>query len=443
MRILVANRSEIAVRIIKAIQELGHEAIAIYSTADRDSMHVKMADHAVCVGPANASESYLHMLNILTSANCLDVDMIHPGYGFLSENSEFARLCEELKLKFIGPTSEAIELMGNKINALEVMATASDSQNQFIEVKNDREVLCAAEKIDFPLIIKYANGGGGKGMRICLKPEQLLENYHLVISEAKLMEANPRIFIEKYITNAKHIEVQVACDQHGNCYTFGTRDCSMQRNSQKVIEEAPALVAPKLITKMESIALNICKQINYEGVGTVEFMVNEGEVYFLEMNTRLQVEHTVTEESYEVDLVKLQIEIASGANISEQQFATKPLHHSIECRINAEDPNLNFMPMPGVITNIKYPNGCRLDFGVESGSQISPFYDSMIGKIIVSANSREQAIAKMIEALNELEIRGVVTNRDFNIKLLQTSEFTENVHTTEYIKNHLERLIKE
>lgn len=442
MRILVANRAEIACRIITSIQSLGHEAVAIYSRVDKDMKHVKMADLSVCVGPELSSESYLNMLGILTAATSLEVDAIHPGYGFLSENSNFAKLCEELGIIFIGPKSDNIDLMGDKINALNVMAKASDGNNQFLEITNIDQLTDIANKITLPLIIKYAQGGGGKGMRIVRNMDDLVDSYKLVVSEAKQAEANPRIFAEKFIENAKHVEVQLLSDNHGNVMTLGTRDCSMQRNGQKVIEEAPATITKDVEIELCTIATNIAKLIGYVGVGTVEFMVSGTNVYFLEMNTRLQVEHTVTEEIFGIDLVSLQIEVASGKSLVDLNVPRSYSGHAIECRINAEDPSNKFMPSPGLIKSIDLPAKARYDFGFESGDTVPPYYDSMIGKVIVKEVNRDLAIGKMVDVLSQAKFEGIKTNREFNITLLTDDVFASNTHDTQYIMNNLDDLIR-
>lgn len=440
MRILVANRAEIACRIIKSIQLLGHEAVAIYSRADKLSKHVGIADMSVCVGPELASDSYLNMLAILTAATSLEVDAIHPGYGFLSENSNFAKLCSELGIIFIGPSSSAISLMGDKINALNVMKEASSSNNQFFEINNQTELGKIAEQIGLPLIIKYAQGGGGKGMRIVREASELERSYQLVVSEAKAVEADPRIFAEKFIENAKHIEVQIIADQAGNVMTLGTRDCSMQRNSQKVIEEAPALISSEITNQLYQISTNIAKIIEYTGVGTVEFMVCGDEIYFLEMNTRLQVEHTVTEAIYGIDLVACQIRVAFGELLPALDIPNEYSGHAIECRINAEDPQKNFMPSPGVVESLELPARARYDFGFDSGDVIPPYYDSMIGKIIVHEVNRDLAIAKMIDVLEVSKISGIATNREFNLTLLRDPIFNQDKHDTQYVMRNLARL---
>ncbi len=443
MRILVANRAEIACRIIKAIHASGHEAVAIYSTADKDMLHVQMADLAVCVGPALGSESYLNMLGILTAATSLEVDAIHPGYGFLSENSNFARLCEELGIEFIGPNSSAIDLMGDKINALNVMAKASDGNNQFFEITDESELFEIASKIELPLIIKYAQGGGGKGMRIIRDSKDLVDGYNLVVSEAKAAEPNPRIFAEKFIENAKHIEVQIICDKHGAIQTLGTRDCSMQRNGQKIIEEAPATISSEIESQLFEISKNIAAEIKNIGVGTVEFMVAGSKIYFLEMNTRLQVEHTVTEEIFGIDLVSAQIKIAFGAHLNDLNLPTEYIGHALECRVNAEDPSNKFMPCPGKIKTLQLPSNARFDFGFREGDTVPPYYDSMIGKVIVKAPNRELAIGKMVDTLSQIKIDGIKNNVGFNITLLEDSVFKNNEQDTQYVMRNLDKLVKE
>lgn len=442
MRILIANRGEIACRITKTIQKLGHQAVAIYSRADKDLNHVQVADMSVCVGPELASESYLNMLAILTAATSLEVDAIHPGYGFLSENSNFAKLCEELGIIFIGPDSSAIDIMGDKINALNVMAKASEGNNQFLEITNSSDLEAIVNKITLPLIIKYAQGGGGKGMRIVRAGDDVANAYSMVLSEARQAEPNPRIFAEKFIENAKHVEVQIIADNYGDVMTLGTRDCSMQRNSQKVIEEAPATIAKEVESELFEISKNISREIGYRGVGTVEFMVSGTNIYFLEMNTRLQVEHTVTEEIFDIDLVELQIKVACGAHLSELNIPTEYQGHAIECRINAEDPSNKFMPCPGTIEQLDFPALARYDFGFKAGDKVPPFYDSMIGKIIVHELNRDLAIAKCIDVLQTSTISGIKTNRDFNITLLNDGVFQANDHDTQYVMRNLDDLIR-
>ncbi len=442
MRILIANRGEIACRITRSIQELGHEAVAIYSRADKDLNHVKLADLSVCVGPELATDSYLNMLAILTAATSLEVSAIHPGYGFLSENSNFAKLCEELGITFIGPSSSAIEMMGDKINALNVMAKASGSNNQFMEINSPADLSSIASAIQVPLIIKYAQGGGGKGMRIVRDDSELENAYSMVLSEARQAEPNPRIFAEKFIENAKHVEVQIIADKYGDVKTLGTRDCSLQRNGQKIIEEAPATIDSAVEAQLFEISKNIAREIDYLGVGTVEFMVAGTEIYFLEMNTRLQVEHTVTEEIFGIDLVAMQIEVAGGKSLAELKIPEQYQGHAIECRINAEDPTNKFMPHPGRIECLEFPALARYDFGFKAGDTVPPFYDSMIGKVIVHEVNRDLAIGKCVDVLENSKISGIKTNRDFNITLLNDPVFKANKHDTQYVMSNLDQLIR-
>ncbi len=442
MRILIANRGEIACRITRSIQELGHEAVAIYSRADKDLNHVKLADLSVCVGPELATDSYLNMLAILTAATSLEVSAIHPGYGFLSENSNFAKLCEELGITFIGPSSSAIEMMGDKINALNVMAKASGSNNQFMEINSPADLSSIASAIQVPLIIKYAQGGGGKGMRIVRDDSELENAYSMVLSEARQAEPNPRIFAEKFIENAKHVEVQIIADKYGDVKTLGTRDCSLQRNGQKIIEEAPATIDSAVEAQLFEISKNIAREIDYLGVGTVEFMVAGTEIYFLEMNTRLQVEHTVTEEIFGIDLVAMQIEVAGGKSLAELKIPEQYQGHAIECRINAEDPTNKFMPNPGRIECLEFPALARYDFGFKAGDTVPPFYDSMIGKVIVHEVNRDLAIGKCVDVLENSKISGIKTNRDFNITLLNDPVFKANKHDTQYVMSNLDQLIR-
>lgn len=444
MRILVANRGEIAVRIIRAIRELGHESVAIYSAVDKESLHVKCADYAVCVGEKTAKESYLNMANILSVASQLGVSAIHPGYGFLSERAEFARLCEKMGIKFIGPRAETIDLMGDKINAIEMMKQAEVPiiRGTTDPILTSTKALEVAKDLGMPIIIKAAGGGGGKGLRIVNELKDVEDAFSQVVNEAKITDPNPRIYMEQFITDAKHIEVQVIADNYGNASHLGTRDCSMQRNNQKIIEEAPASISPSLANEMYEASIRAVKQINYEGAGTIEFLVKDNKFYFLEMNTRLQVEHTVSEMVTGVDIVKEQINIALGKELSFKQENVNISGHSIECRINAEDPLHNFAPSPGLIEMIYTPGGTgvRNEFGVYSGLEVSPYYDSLIGKIIIHASTRELAIQKMIHTLEEFSIKGVKTTSLFQEELLKEEEFVNNTYATTFIQNNLERI---
>lgn len=446
MRILVCNRGEIACRIIKSIKKLNHEAVVIYSTEDKDALFVKEADYAVCIGPGDPRASYLNVENILVVATSFGVDAIHPGYGFLSENAEFVEHLESLNIKFIGPSSKSIELMGNKINALKTMQDANPDYdlNPYYEVHNHKEVLEACEKLKLPIIIKYANGGGGKGIRVVKKHEQLIPHYDLVVNEAQIFEKNPKILIEKYVEQARHVEVQIIADQYQNVCHLLTRDCSIQRNGQKIIEEAPAILDKKIENKLCHLACNVVKYINYEGVGTLEFMVKDDSIYFLEMNTRLQVEHTVTEEIANLDLVELQIKIAFGEKLPFKQEDLIFTGHAIECRINAEQPINNFAPAPGIIKKLELVDGknVRNDFGFETNDMISPFYDSMIGKIIIKAKSRDEAILKMLEVLGSTTIDHPTTI-DFIKIILNDDTFKENRQVTTFINDNFSSLIEQ
>ncbi len=446
MRILVANRGEIALRIIRTIREMGYESVAIYSEVDQKAPHVKLADMAVCVGYGNVKESYLNIPNVLSVATSLGVDAIHPGYGFFSENAQFASLCEELQVEFIGPSSQTIQLMGDKINAIKAMQNAGvpTITNNIEPLKGAKEAVIEAQKLELPVIIKAAGGGGGKGLRIVHNIDDVKEAYMQVEAEAKITDPKPRIYVEKFLTDAKHIEVQVLCDKFGNAVHLGTRDCSMQRNNQKIIEEAPAKISDTLNQEMCNAAIRACKEIAYENAGTFEFLVKDDKFYFLEMNTRLQVEHTVSEMINGIDIVKEQINIADGKKLSVTQSDIKFRGHSIECRINAEDPLNNFMPTPATIEKMVLPGGkdIRLDFGVTQAMQISPYYDSMIGKIISYGADREEAIAKMKIALAEFKIKGPKSTKNFQEQLLIESEFISGIYPTTYIKNNYEKIIK-
>ncbi len=445
MRILVANRGEIALRVIRAIKELGHESVAIYSQVDKDAMHVKAADIAVCVGKADARDSYLNIPNILSVATSFGVDAIHPGYGFLSEQADFAKLCEQLKIEFIGPSADVIDLMGDKINAILEMQKAN-VPTVAIDVKPIANAQLAhklVETMTLPVIIKAAGGGGGKGLRIVHTLENVIDAYNQVYSEAKITDPNPRIFIEHFIEDAKHIEVQIMADKHSNVVHVGTRDCSMQRNNQKVIEEAPGQINAELLSKIENAAVRAAKAINYENAGTVEFLVKGSQFYFLEMNTRIQVEHPVSEMISGLDLVKLQIKVASGEELGLEQSDIKFSGHAIECRINAEDPMFNFSPTPGQISGLNLPSGLnvRNEFGVTTNDFVQPFYDSMIGKIICYGQTREEAIIKMKIALKEFHVEQIKTIKPFLMQLLEEEEFIDNSYCTTFIKENYDEIL--
>lgn len=442
-KVLVANRGEIAVRIIRACREMGIRTVAIYSEADEKAMHTKLADEAICIGPANSSKSYLNIKNIIEAACITHADSIHPGFGFLSENSKFAKICEESGIKFIGPSSEVIDLMGNKSNAKKLMKSAgvpvipgSDGA-----LKNLEEAKKIAGKIGYPIMLKASNGGGGKGIRLVQNEKELEDAYGIVKQEAKVSFGEDELYMEKFIANPRHIEIQILADECGNSVYLGERDCTMQRRNQKVLEESPsAIVDNKLREKMGESALKAVKAAKYTNAGTVEFLVDKDKnFYFMEMNTRIQVEHPVTEWVTGIDIVKEQIKIASGENLNISQKDIQIKGHSIECRINAENPEKKFMPCPGEIKGLLLPggNGVRVDTAVYNGYTIPPYYDSMIAKIIVYAENREEAIAKMKRALEECVIDGIDTNIDFLLKIINCNEFKEENYDTSFIGEKL------
>ena len=442
-KVLVANRGEIAVRIIRACREMGIRTVAIYSEADEKAMHTKLADEAICIGPANSFKSYLNIKNIIEAACITHADSIHPGFGFLSENSKFAKICEESGIKFIGPSSEVIDLMGNKSNAKKLMKSAgvpvipgSDGA-----LKNLEEAKKIAGKIGYPIMLKASNGGGGKGIRLVQNEKELEDAYGIVKQEAKVSFGEDELYMEKFIANPRHIEIQILADECGNSVYLGERDCTMQRRNQKVLEESPsAIVDNKLREKMGEAALKAVKAAKYTNAGTVEFLVDKDKnFYFMEMNTRIQVEHPVTEWVTGIDIVKEQIKIASGENLNISQKDIQIKGHSIECRINAENPEKKFMPCPGEIKGLLLPggNGVRVDTAVYNGYTIPPYYDSMIAKIIVYAENREEAIAKMKRALEECVIDGIDTNIDFLLKIINCNEFKEGNYDTSFIGEKL------
>ena len=442
-KILIANRGEIAVRIIRACKEMNIKTVAVYSEVDKDSMHTRLADEAICIGPAKSTKSYLNIKNILEAANITGADSIHPGFGFLSENSSFAKMCEESNIKFIGPFYKVIDLMGNKANSKEMMKKAgipvipgSDGS-----IKSYDECLKVAEKIGFPIMLKASSGGGGKGIRIVESKEELEDNYRLVKQEAKVSFSDDEIYIEKYIKNPRHIEVQILADEYGNAVYLGERDCTIQRKHQKILEEAPSsVIDSKLRSKLGEAAVKAVKASGYTNAGTIEFLVDENkDFYFMEMNTRIQVEHPVTEENTGIDLIKEQIRIAAGEELRFRQNKVEIKGHSIECRINAENPSKNFRPSPGKITGLNLPggNGIRVDTAIYEGYIIPPDYDSMIAKIIAHGANRNEAIAKMKRALEELVIEGVDTNVDFLLSILKNLSFIRGTYDTSFIEKEM------
>ena len=442
-KILIANRGEIAVRIIRACKEMNVKTVAVYSEVDKDAMHVKLADEAICIGPANSSKSYLNFKNIIEAANITGADAIHPGFGFLSENSQFAKICEESNIKFIGPNYKVIEMMGNKSNAKELMKNAgvpvvpgSDGS-----VKGLKDAIKIANEIGYPIMLKAAAGGGGKGIRIVNVPEELESNYNIVKQEAKLSFNDDEIYIEKFIKNPRHVEIQILADEHGNVIHLGERDCSIQRRNQKVIEETPSTaIDDKLRNKMGEAAIKAVKASGYTSCGTIEFLVDSDKnFYFMEMNTRIQVEHPITEERTGIDIVKAQIRISAGEPLKIKQKDVKFNGYSIECRINAENPAKNFRPCPGTITGVILPggNGVRVDTAIYSGYTIPSNYDSMIAKIITHGDTRNEAISKMKRALEETVIEGVDTNIDFLFKIIKNPTFIRGNFDTSFIEKEI------
>lgn len=438
-KVLIANRGEIAVRIIRACREMGIRTVAVYSEADKNSLHKELADEAVCIGPAPSNKSYLNVKAIIEAACLKGCDSIHPGYGFLSENSSFAKMCNEIGIKFIGPSHEMIELMGNKSKAKETMKKAGvpvvPGSNGIVD--NVIEAVKIATKIGYPVILKASSGGGGKGIRVAYNEEELVKFYDIVKQEARISFNDDSIYIEKYIENPRHIEIQIIADEFGNVIHLGERDCTVQRKNQKMLEETPSgVISEKLRQKMGKVTVNAIKQIGYSNVGTIEFLVDKNkDFYFMETNTRVQVEHPITEVITGIDIIKEQLRIASGEKLQYKQEDIKFTGHSLEARINAENPNKNFMPCPGEIKELHIPggNGIRVDTAIYSGYKIPPTYDSMIAKIIVHGKSRYESIAKMKSALGEFVVDGIDTNIDFLYKILENENFLNNNYDTSFI----------
>lgn len=448
-KVLIANRGEIALRIVRACRELGVATLAVYSEADEQSLHVQLADEAICIGPAASSESYLKADRLISAAEIADVDAIHPGFGFLSENAEFAEQCESCNIKFIGPKSSTIRDMGDKARAKAVAKSAkapvvpgSDGP-----VDDDKEALEFAKSIGFPVIIKAVAGGGGKGMRLAHNAVAFQKEFETARHEADKAFNNNSVYIEKFIEDPRHIEIQILADEHGKILHLGERDCSVQRRYQKLIEEAPSpFVDNRMRDRMGKAAIRIAQECGYQNAGTVEFLVDKnGDFYFIEMNTRIQVEHGVTEECTGIDLVKRQIQIASGEKLDLDQRDIRWQRHVIECRINAEDPGRNFSPCPGTIGLYYQPGGpgVRVDTHVYSGYVVPPHYDSMIAKLIVSGPTREKAIKRMDRALSEYLIGGIRTSIAFSSAIMKDPQFQSGDVTTSYIKEFLARTPKE
>lgn len=438
-KILIANRGEIALRIIRTCKEMGIKTVAVYSTVDRDSLHVKFADEAVCIGPASSTESYLNVPRIMAAVEITNADALHPGYGFLSENADFAEVCQEYGIKFIGPTAAQIRKMGDKVTAKETMIKAGvpvvpGSDGLLKDTTKGKKL---AASIGYPVILKATAGGGGRGMRIVWKEEEFEDAWNSAKQESKAAFANDGIYMEKYILEPRHIEIQIAGDQYGTVCHLSERDCSIQRRHQKLVEESPSpFMTDELREKMGEAAIKAGQCINYEGVGTVEFLVDKfRNFYFMEMNTRIQVEHPVTEEVIDYDLIKEQIKIAAGVPISGKNYI--PTMHAIECRINAEDPKNNFRPSPGVITTIHTPkgHGVRIDTHAYEGYRVPSNYDSLIAKLIVKARTREEAITKMERALDEFYIEGIKTTIPFHKKLMRDEKFKSGDFNTSFLED--------
>lgn len=438
-KILIANRGEIALRVIRTCKEMGIKTVAVYSTADKDSLHVRFADEAVCIGPPQSNLSYLNIPKIMAAVEITNADAVHPGYGFLAENADFAEICTEYGIKFIGPTAEQMRLMGDKVTAKDTMTKAKVPCIPGSEglVANLEEGLEIAERIKYPVIIKATAGGGGRGMRIVHRKEEFEDHWNSAKMEAGAAFGNDGLYIEKYIVEPRHIEIQVIGDQHGKVAHLSERDCSIQRRHQKLVEESPSpFMTSRLREKMGKAAIKAAKAINYEGVGTVEFLVDKNrDFYFMEMNTRIQVEHTVTEEVIDHDLIKEQIKVAAGEKISGKNFI--PEMHAIECRINAEDPFNKFRPSPGRITAFHSPKGqgVRVDTHVYAGYVIPPYYDSLIAKLICKAQTREECIRKMQRALDEFIVEGVETTIPFHIQLMSDPKFQEGDFDTGFMEH--------
>jgi acetyl-CoA carboxylase biotin carboxylase subunit len=442
-KILIANRGEIALRIIRACKELGIQSVAIYSEPDIHSLHVQLADEAICIGPAPSPESYLKIDRIISAAEIADVDAIHPGYGFLAENAHFAEVCASCNIKFIGPTPNAIRLMGDKNSARDSARKAGVpiSPGSDGTVDSEDEALKIARKIGYPVMIKAVAGGGGRGMRIAHNDSSLVQGYHAARMEADKAFGNGAVYIEKFIVNPHHIEFQVFGDEHGRVVHLGERDCSLQRRNQKIVEECPSpLMTEDLRKRMGDASIKLCESVGYTNAGTIEYLVDDdGNFYFMEMNTRIQVEHPITEEVYGCDLVKQQIQVATGEHLSKHVLEARPRGHAIECRINAEDPEKNFMPCPGNIELYYAPGGrgIRIDSHAYAGYPIPPNYDSMIAKVIATASSRSACIGRMSRALSEYMITGIKTTIPFQQAIMQNSSFRDGKYHTGFVEQLL------
>ncbi|MDP2301183.1 MAG: acetyl-CoA carboxylase biotin carboxylase subunit [Ignavibacteria bacterium] len=440
-KVLIANRGEIALRVIRTCKELGLKTVAVYSEADKNSLHVTFADEAVCIGPTSSKESYLKIPSIISAAQITGADAIHPGYGFLAENASFSEICAESNIKFIGPSPEMISMMGDKSAAKDTMKKSGvpviPGSDGIVPHLQDGKVI--AGDIGYPVIIKASAGGGGKGMRIVWEESEFENAFKTAKVEAEAAFANGDVYIEKFIENPRHIEIQILGDQFGNVYHYGERDCSVQRRHQKLIEEAPSpIIDPELRNKMGEAAIKGAKSVNYEGVGTIEFLVDKHKnFYFMEMNTRIQVEHPVTEMIYDVDLIRQQILVAMGKEV--ETLPKEPIGHSIEFRINAEDPEHNFRPSPGKIESLHFPGGfgVRIDSHIYQSYVISPYYDSLIAKLIVWGKNREHAVNRARRALEEFTVEGIKTTIDFHLKVLEDERFLSGNFDTSFLDSFL------
>ena len=440
-KVLIANRGEIAVRIIRACREMGIETVAVYSQADREALHTKLADEAICIGPPPSSESYLSMERIISATVVTQADAIHPGFGFLSENSKFAELCQQCNITFIGPDAQVIAKLGNKQEARNTMVSAGvpvipGSKDAIYDAQTGAQI---AREIGYPVIIKAALGGGGKGMRVAETEEEFEQSFQMAQKETQMAFGDNTMYIEHYVQHPRHIEFQILADQYGNIIHLGERDCSIQRNHQKMIEESPSIaLSEELRQEMGQTAVRAARAAGYVNAGTIEFLLeNSGKYYFMEMNTRIQVEHPVTEWVTGIDLIKEQIRIASGKKLSYRQEDVHLTGHAIECRINAENPSQNFRPSPGTITDMYLPGGkgIRIDSAIYSGYTIPPYYDSMAAKLIVWAKNRGEAVRKMQSALGEVIIEGIDTNVDYQYEILNHPDYLSGNIDVEFIEN--------
>jgi acetyl-CoA carboxylase biotin carboxylase subunit len=443
-KVLVANRGEIALRVIRACKELGIKTLAVYSEADVDSLHVQLADEAICIGPAPSHQSYLKIANIISAAEIGDVDAIHPGYGFLAENAHFADVCQSCHIKFIGPSPDAIRSMGDKNVARETAKKAGVPVTPGSDglVENEKEALEIAKRIGYPIMIKAVAGGGGKGMRPAHNDVSLVQGFHAARMEAEKAFGNAGVYFERLIENPHHIEFQLMADSHGTVVHIGERDCSLQRRNQKIIEETPSpMLTAELREEMGAASVKLARDVGYEGAGTIEYLLdNQGRFYFMEMNTRIQVEHTITEEAYGVDLVKEQIKVAAGEPLSHYNVNAKLKYHAIECRVNAEDPFKGFQPSPGKLELYYAPGGrgVRVDSHAYCGYQVPPYYDSMIAKVIAVGTTRDNAIARMRRALGEFIIRGIKTTIPFQQAIMHDPDFVRGKYDTGFVQRLIE-----